>query len=830
MFLGSILLLGLPAQEIFINEIMSNNQDFIDEDGEQDDWFELYNASPNTINLVGWYLTDDLGEPDKYKIETNLYIESNGFQLLWADGDTENDFTNHVPFKLSSGGEEIAIFRKEGNDFILVDHIIFPALQTNISYGRSLDAGEDWQQFGHYSPNASNAENLPINTANIEFSLPHGFYPTGTNLSLSTLAPNAEIRYTTDGSRPEGNSILYTEPIILNNSEFIRASIFIEDFAPTSPVGNFYLIENTHDLPVMHLHTDAENLWDDEKGIYVIGTNGKQGNCISASRNWNQEWKRDGKATFYESNGTVGFEKDIELKISGGCSRRQSMKSFNVFLKDDETTDYQLFPQLPYMDYRRFKLRNSGSDYTRTMLRDGAIQEMIRGEIDMDLMAYRPVVVYINGVYFGVYNLREFYNEDYIKQHYGITETDMVRNPWMHYQEVKEGDVIQCNEFNEWVEENDLSTPENFTYFKENVDINQMINYWLIEMYISNFDWPDNNMMIWRDRNDVNAKWRWMLYDLDSSTAYDTISSAPEYNSLTHALYPNSQFWPNRPPSTLWLRKLIENEAFLNEFAQRHLSFGQILFEPNRVNLIVDSIANSVRAEMPAHIAFWNNAPEEWSMDNRLPCGGSVIVWEEFLDKYKTFFADRFSYIPEHYNERLQFEGTVSLNINYDEDSGGKVYFHENKMNIPYNYQGEYFKNRPIRIEAVANEGYDFVKWKETGNRNARLDFIPTEDQMLTPIFVKETDILSPESDFQMEIYPNPAQDFFIIEAANPTQIKARYILHNAIGQFIFSKEIEVDFFLERHRVDISQLSNGVYFLTLEIESEQQIRKIVIYN
>ena len=827
MFLALILLQSLAAQEVFINEIMSNNQDIIDEDGEQDDWFELYNASPNTVNLAGWYLTDDLSEPDKFKFESNFYIESNDFQLLWADGDDEN-FINHVSFKLSSGGEDLALFRKEGNDFILVDQISFPNLLANVSYGRTIDGGDDWQQFGRYTPGTSNEENLAVNSANIEFSLAQGFYPAGTNLNLNTLAPNAEIRYTTNGSRPDENSILYTGVITLNTSQLIRASVFVDGFAPTSPIENFYLIENTHEIPVIHLQSDADNLWDDEKGIYVIGTNGKQGNCISANRNWNQEWKRDGKLTFYESNGDIGFEKKVELKISGGCSRRQSMKSFNVFLKDDETTDYQLFPQLPYTDYRRFKLRNSGSDYTQTMLRDGAIQEIVRGEIDMDLMAYRPVVVYINGTYFGIYGLREFFNEDYIEQHHGVNELDMVRNPWMYYQEVKEGDAIECDDFNEWMAENDLSTPENYTYFKEKVDVNQMMNYWLVEMYISNYDWPDNNMMIWRERNNANAKWRWMLYDLDSSTAYGATSSFPEYNSLTHALYPNSQSWPNRPPSTLWLRKLIENEAFLNEFAQRHLSFGQILFAPNRIETIVDSIANTFRAEMPAHIEFWNNAPEEWSMDNRQPSGGTVATWEDFLVKYKDFFTDRFSYIPEHYNERLQFEGTFDLEINYDEYSGGEVFFHENKMKIPYNYQGEYFRKRPLRIEAVANEGYVFVKWKETDNRNARLNFISEENQILTPIFVKETDFLPLEAGLQMEIYPNPAQNFIIIQTANSIKTKAKYTLHNAIGQFIFSNEIELENFPETHRIDISQLSNGVYFLELETNTEKKIQKIVI--
>lgn len=817
------------TQTLFINELVAKNEDIIDDEGDQDDWIELYNAEEEAVNLNGLYISDDPSEPDKFRFTEDLIIPPGGFLVLWADHkDDPIEFPNHLPFKLSSEGESLALFRKENEAFVLIDQVDFPNLPANVAYGRTTDGGEEFSLFGRYSPGQSNSVGLPYYAAQLEFSVPEGFYPAGQELSLHTLAPDAEIRYTTDGSRPNESSALYTEPILLNTSVFIRASVFVEGFAPTRPHGQFYLINNTHTLPLMHLSTDAANLWDAQKGLYIIGENGKKGNCISEERNWNQDWERSGTLTFFEPEGTIGFRKKADFKIGGGCSRIQRMKSFNVFLQDDETTDYRLFPQLPYKNYKRFKLRNSGSDFTRTMLRDGALQEMLRGEIDLDLMAYRPVLLYINGERFGVYGLREFFNDDYIKQHYGDIETDMVRNPWMYYQEVKEGNAEACDDLNEWVEVNDLSNADNYAYFASQVDINQMINYWLTEMYIANYDWPDNNMMMWRNREDPEARWRWMLYDLDSSSGYGNQSQA-SYNSLSHALKPDSPNWPNRPPSTLWLRKLMENENFRNEFAQRHLSFGQILFSPERTQTIIDSLTEAVRPEMNYHINFWNTAPAEWGAEDRLPCGGSLDTWGEHLDNFKNFFTERMKYVPGHYQSRLGFEGTFQLHIKHDEESGGRVVLHENKMQAPYDYQGEYFKNRPLRLEAVAKEGYVFVKWKELSVTDAVLYFSGSEAQVLTPIFVKASDFLSEDSSLLAKVFPNPAQDMLSVSYARGQAGIGTVRLVNLAGQEVYRSEVQVENYPQAEQIDLNAVPAGAYFLEVETTGEAVVEKVIIY-
>jgi len=623
--------------------------------------------------------------------------------------------------------------------------------------------------------------------------------------------------------------LLYTSPLILEESVLISAVLIGENGELSLPIENFYLIDNEHDIPVVHLQTEAENLWDDQKGIYVEGTNGVPGNCLFTNRNWNRDWKRKAQLSFFEANGMLAFSEKVDLEISGACSRQQQMKSLKIELEDEKTTQYPIFPQLPFTEYRSFKLRNSGSDFTQTLMRDGVLQEALRTQIDLDLMAYRPVVLYINGAYFGVYNLREIMNQDYINQHHGVQEIDMVRDPWIPSQQVKEGDATDCDALNEWVIENDLTIPENYAYFQENIELNQMINYWTAQMYIANYDWPGNNMMMWRNRNLPAAQWRFMLFDLDISTnSLSDGRTSSSFNSLSHALAPDGEIWPNSPPSTLWLRKLIQNPLFLNELSQRHLSVGQLVLTAEYMQSVTDSLANLIRPEMPMHINFWNNAPSNWSSGEYIPSGGDYAAWEEEVEQFVQFFEKRLAFVIEHYQNKLGFEETFELHLNYDENAGGKIVLHQNKMKTPYNYSGQYFKNIPLRIEAIAAPGYIFVKWKEINSSDAVLSFVGTEDQILTPIFVRESDILAPDADLEWAFYPSLATDFLYVEAAVANPVDATVKVVNAVGQIVYETSIKINNYPETTPVDISHIAEGVYFLRMSFGNEVRLEKFVV--
>jgi len=823
------------SQALFLNEVMSNNIRLVDDQGENEDWIEIYNASSEIIDLSEYYLSDDSSEPDKWQFPNLTYILPNDFVLIWADDDESENQHLHCDFKLSKEGEDLFLYKEMNGSIVLVDEIAIPELAANTSYGRLIDGGTDFSIFGKYSPAFSNNINLPYNNETVSFSLMSGFYTSGTELILSTTNPTAQIYYTIDGKRPNENDILYTGlPIVLDSTIFIRATVVTPEFAASPAVDAFFLIDNTYEIPVVHIGTDSINLWNDYAGIYTTGRGGVHLYCSSERRNWNQPWKRKSILTFFEADGTIGFEKSAKIKISGNCSRAHKMKSIGVFLEDEETTEYPLFEHLPYTNYRQFKLRNSGNDSESTMLRDGAIQTLLQEKTEVDLMAYRPVVLYVNGVYFGIYGLREVMNEEYIEQHYGVEEIDVLSNHWSMYPETIEGNTNDWDDLSAWVTASDLSIPENYEYFKSQVEIDVFIDYFLIQTYIANTDWPANNMRMWRDREDPNSKWRWMIFDLDVSSnfAADWWCSLAHCNTLAHCLEENSIFFSNRPASTEWMRKLMNNSDFRAEFVQRHCTFAQSVFAVDRIKMQIDSLASIIRPEASNHIEHWLNAPEEMGETEWMPGGGSITNWEENVDRFKQFFEDRFEYTLGHLGNIFNIWSHFKLQINVENSEQGTVVLHENKMPVASDYLAKYFKNIPMRVEAVPSSGYRFVKWKETGSFEAIFYLSSNQNQSLTPIFVKEADYFPPldeNADLDMRLFPNPIMaDELNYILAYGTAVDAIVIIYDNWGRKIWEEEIEIERHPKRRTLDLRNWQAGLYYFRLVIEGENYIEKIVV--
>ena len=823
------------SQSLFLNELMSNNIRLVDDQGENDDWIEIYNASTETIFLSNYYLTDKFSEPDKWQFPAGTYILPNDFLIVWADDDfSENDHL-HCSFKLSKEGENLYLMEQTGGDYAVVDQVQIPALPENSSYGRTVDGGENFAIFGKYSPSYSNNENLPFNTEKVNFSLTPGYYSAGTEIILSTSFPNAQIYYTTDGKRPDENDILYTgEPIVLDSTVFIRATICAVDFAPSVPSEGFYLIDKNYDIPVIHIGTDSVNLWNDYAGIYTTGRGGIHVYCSTQRRNWNQPWKRRSEVTFFDTNGDIGFTKPANIKISGNCSRGHKMKSIGVSLEGDETTEYPLFDHLPYTDYRQFKLRNSGNDSESTMIRDGALQTMLQGEIDLDLMAYRPIVLYVNGDYFGIYGLREVMNEKYIKQHHDVEDADILVNRWSLYPGIVAGDTDNWDALSAWVTATDLSIPENYEYFKSQVEIDPFIDYFLSEMYLANYDWPGNNMRMWRDRSDPNSKWRWLLYDLDVSSNFDVggwSCSSVHCNYLHRCLEEDSNSFFNGPASTEWLRKLVQNRGFTNELMQRNCTFAQAVFAPERAEYYIDSLSNLIRPEVPTHIQHWLNAPAEMGETEWIPSGGTLADWDAKVDRFKAFFSNRFEYNFTHF--RLQFNvwDDFNLQVNVEDSAQGEVVLHENKMAVPPDYFGKYFGNVPMRVEAVPAEGYKFIKWEETGNFEPVFYLNTNQSQTITPIFVKEEDYFEPLAEnalVDMRLFPNPATDALNFVIGYGRLSEASLTVSNVLGQIIHQEKISVERHPKRRIINLNNWQSGIYFFRLVIDNEEIVERVVV--
>ena len=451
-------------EKVFINELMSLNNVVPDEYGETDDWVEIYNDNDTGVILDGIFISDDVADTTKWQFPEPMYILPKGFGMIWLD-DEPSQGVNHVPFKLSSGGESVIISQLQGDELVVLDEITFGSLSENVSYGRATDGENNWVYFGNYTPiESNNGSDLFLN-ASIDFSIGGGFYPNGTELTLSTNEPTADIRYTLDGSLPDQNSPIYNNALTLNSTTLVRARAFKPGYISSLQKEEFYLINNNHDLPVVQISIDPKYLWDEQEGMYITGENGITGNCSDfVPRNWNQNWERPISIRYFEPNGVEAFRLDAGMKIAGGCSRAFAMKPFNVFFRDNKV-EYPVFEQLDFQEFKRLKLRMSGNDHPLTMVRDASIHAMLYDQVDLDLMAYNPVVVYLNDEYWGFYGLREMFNKHYVEAHHGVDKDsiDMIKNPYK-YSEIKEGDKIAWDELTDFIENNSLENISNYDF------------------------------------------------------------------------------------------------------------------------------------------------------------------------------------------------------------------------------------------------------------------------------------------------------------------------------------------------------------------------------
>ena len=292
---------------------------------------------------------------------------------------------------------------------------------------------------------------------------------------------------------------------------------------------------------------------------------------------------------------------DAGTKIFGGWSRALDQRSLSIFARGQyglSEIEYPLFPDRPYEKYQAFILRNSGNDFLSSNIRDVTLTSLMDGS-GLETQAYRPVVTYVNGLYWGLLNMREKMNEHYLASRFGIDPNEIdILGP---FNELIQGSDVDYKSMLNFLESNSLASDENYQWISEQVDIDNFIIYHVAQIYFDNTDWPGNNNKQWRPKN---GKWRWMLYDTDFG--FGTWSTvAFQNNTLAFALEPNGPFWPNPPASTLLFRSLVENTTFRNKFVNQFADELNSRFLPERVGEHIENVAANVASEIPDHYTRW---------------------------------------------------------------------------------------------------------------------------------------------------------------------------------------------------------------------------------
>jgi hypothetical protein len=564
---------------VHINELLASNlHTKMDRDFYRfSDWIELFNNANQAVDISGYTLSDDPDNPTKWEFPAHTIIPAHGYLLVWADKKDTKAKELHTNFKLSSKEEHLIFRDRDGNP---IDEIHFKQQVADISCAPSNKGIVYMQPTPKHKNSQAYSNNSRSNTPH--FSSKGGF--TGpTNLTLSA-SGGAMIYYTTDGSIPTQKSTRYTAPLNINKTTLIQAIAIQEGQFPSKVVNQSYFVGEESTLPVVSLATDPAYLYDDEVGIYVDGTNGiPLPNCRhdnTTPHNFAQEWKRPVYISYFDANNQEQFSIGADIAISGECSRYNKKKSFKFDLDSKYGTkslDYQLYPTKQLHGIKDFKLRagNFGYEFGDVL----AAKLVESGHLNIDYQAYSPVRMFMNGTYWGLYNIREKKGADYITSNYpniSKKSIDIIKNSTF----IKAGNMEAYKI---------LEKARTYDEIIALIDEDNFIDYVALMIYSGNEDWSYSNSRAWRERK-AGAQWRWMLDDVDEGFQNYVV----EINNLNGPDGITSEY---HELSTIF-NTLMRNSSFKSRFKNRFNALLDTTFSPANVKAVIDEIVNERAAYM----------------------------------------------------------------------------------------------------------------------------------------------------------------------------------------------------------------------------------------
>ncbi len=674
------------VSQIVINEFMaSNSLAFEDPDYENTgDWVELFNAGDTVVNVSGWHLTDNISNPTKWTIPNGVELPSEGFLVVWCDEENMAGLALHSSYRLGSAGEELALFTPQ---LEAVDSLIFGPQQTDVSYGRANDGASDWAWFSESTPGGSNnaSEAFSGITHGVPyFSLDGGFFEEA--MQVEILSIEGTVRYTTDGRAPSLADPLFSDPIDVASDVFIRARIFEEGHIPGPVVTHSYFLEpafSERPLPVISLVTDPDHFWDADTGIYV--------------QDFKPNWEWPVNIEFFENDGNneAAFNERAGVKINGQNSWALPQKMLGIYFRGaygKGSLDYPLFHDRDRTKFDNFVLRASGSDWSSTLMRDGLGQFLPQQNAHIDHQGYRPSIVFVNGEYMGIHNIRSRVDEEFVTENYDVMPDglDMIAD---------HGDVEEGNDSAFWAMDElfdaDLNDQANFDAVAEVVDFENFADYWATEVWSSNSSWG-HNVIQWKPHE--SGKWRYVFTDLDRGFTGSTNDGINEFTVPQDDNYDYAR---------TWLRHALENPDYKDFFAQRMADHLHTSFHPDRVNRVIDEWSARIETEIPFHVERWGGTTSSYGDGIE-----SEEFWEDEVNDLRSFASGRLPFLLEDMAEEFDLDPAVSLQTgNYPEGSG---HIRLNEFLLPGSpWLGPYFAGMPLSLTAEPLPGFDFVGWSE---------------------------------------------------------------------------------------------------------------------
>ena len=713
--------------KLVINELMQSNIDCIMDDLHEfpDSWVELYNNSDEAIDLKDYQIGTQKDSAWPLPSQT---VEAKGFITVYCDKE-ENKL--HTDFRLESG-KGCVVYLFKGNEVVdSLPEALKKMPAPNIAYGRKADGSNEWGYQLTPTPGAANcgeicdekhilgepifSEHGRVMTTSKDFSL---------TLSLPKDAPEGtQIRYTTNGKEPTRDSELYTEAISINDSYSIRAKLFCDGWlSPRSTVQSYIFLDRDMTIPVISITTNDDYL-NGKEGIFRVNSKANQVN-----------WRRPINFELFDEPDKASVLNQIcETRIMGGQSRDWARKSMAIYSNKRfgaKRLEYEFFPdQRPGVtNFKSIMLRNAGNDIDGLYMRDAIMQRSMAEHADLDWQAWRPAVVYINGEYHCMLNIRERSNDD---------------NIFTNYNELEDIDMIEiAQENNKMVGEVKAGTSENYDKFvkfyserghtlaeyAEWIDWKEYINLMAMNLYFNNQDFPGNNIVMWRPRTE-DGKWRWISKDTDfglglygKEVEFNTIKWLYDFNHT----YDRDRKWANTKEATMLFRNLMEDPDFNREFIDRNLVYMGDFLNEKGVRAIWDPMYELVKDELLIHRDELN-PPNPWSWWGG---GNNEKNIENEVNNVRNWLSKRTDYYRKCLCDYYKVGTLASMTVNKDMEDAAEGHILFNGVELSNGtFDGKFIVGHKIILEPGEASTLNVTGWEVTADgtsnnyQGARLEF-----------------------------------------------------------------------------------------------------------
>lgn len=607
-FLSFLLLFTLTFSskaQLVINEFSCSNANTIaDGFGLFEDWVELYNNTANPINVTGYYLSDDPADPMKWAIPATTDILAGQRRMVFCSdrGVVTAGGQIHPDFKLTQTHNEWFLISDALG--VLVDSVKLNLTQRGHSRGRTTDGANTWSLFTTPTANASNAGSTPYTSYALKplFSVAPGNYTTTQNVAITTTEPNITLRYTIDGSTPTATSTIYTTPIPVSSTMVIRAKAFSSNanIAPSFTETNTYLINEITTMNVVSV-----------SGAFAGGPNNAPTVC---------------SYEFFDKNKNFKIEFEGIARRHGHDSWAYPQKSFKIYADDKQ--GYAAEHQQKYFNtstrdsFDMVLIKAAGSDnYNGGPQRAAHIRDMFahtlseKYQLDMDGRRYEPTIVLFNGQYWGVYELRERVDKDYIAYNYGVKEKNVDNLKYWGGLQASPGTTTGWSNLVNFIFNNSMTIPSNYQQVKDSLNLKSFAQYFIFNQYLVNSDWLNWNSQWWRGRGNNPVKWRYALWDEDN--ILDLGQNYSGWPTTTFNADPcdpinGAQLGNVNVPHTTMLDSLMKNPEFALLYKNQWLEMLTGCFKCENILAHFDSVTNIIQPEMQRHINRWSGTYADW--------------------------------------------------------------------------------------------------------------------------------------------------------------------------------------------------------------------------